>query len=281
MIEARVADRFRVVELVSTGPASRVYHAVDEACGTRCALKVLTAEFGADAVVRARFRREIELANRIAHPAAVPVLDHGELANGLPYFVMPFLEGVSLHDAIVKEGAFSNSRVGALGGELLDYLEALHGLGVAHRDIKPANVLLERDAGGAERLRVLDLGVATYLHAAHRAQEEAGWTPIGFAMGTPSFASPARRSGAIETDDAADRYAAAMVIYMMWTGQTPFDAEHPATGKPIPFAAFLRASPPGADSFFERALAPAPGDRYSTARDLRAAFVRAIDGATP
>ncbi|MCA9603238.1 MAG: phosphotransferase, partial [Myxococcales bacterium] len=126
---------------MSTGPASRVYHAVDEACGTRCALKVLTAEFGADAVVRARFRREIELANRIAHPAAVPVLDHGELANGLPYFVMPFLEGVSLHDAIVKEGAFSNSRVGALGGELLDYLEALHGLGVAHRDIKPANVL--------------------------------------------------------------------------------------------------------------------------------------------
>src|SRR5947207_487861 len=138
---------------------SRVFAATETAFGRRVVIKVLPPEMAGSINVD-RFRREIATAARLNHPHIVPLLAAGDV-EGLPYFVMPLVEGKSLRERLAG-GELPIDEAVSILRDVAKALAYAHEHGVVHRDIKPDNVLL---TGGAAT--VTDFGVAKAITAAH------------------------------------------------------------------------------------------------------------------
>jgi serine/threonine-protein kinase len=267
-IRAALSDSYVIDREVGRGGMATVYLAEDLKHGRRVAIKVLHPDIAAS-LGRERFLREIEIVANLRHAGILPLYDSGE-ADGLLYYVMPFVEGPSHRDRLDKEKQLPVEEALRITTELAAALDEAHGHGVIHRDIKPENVLFEGD-----QPLIADFGVATAL-------EEAGGeklTRTGVAVGTPSYMSPEQAGGG-ETDARSDEYALACVLYEMLGGVPPF------TG-PTPQAVMARhalESPPdlgivrptvseGVAAAVEKAMAKVPADRYPSA----GAFAEALE----
>ena len=251
-IEQALAPRYRVDRLVGQGGMGTVYLADDTKHERRVAVKVLRPEL-ARLVGPERFLREIQVTAQLDHPHIVPLLDSGE-ADGLLYFVMPYVEGESLRARLVREGPLPLDDAVQIAREVADALSHAHGRGVVHRDIKPENVLL---AGG--HARVADFGIA-------QAATTAGGTRLtgtGLAIGTPGYMSPEQAQGGV-LDARSDQYSLGCVAYEMLTAQAPAPAP---TRQELARPSVLRESVPDhVDAAIARALSPVPADRFATVR---------------
>ena len=168
---------------------------------------MLAAELGPE-----RFLREIQLTARLQHPHILPIHDSGEAAGRL-WYAMPYFEGESLRDRLIREPQLPVEDVLHIARNVLAALGQAHKHGILHRDIKPENILLESgeavladfgiaavtDPGGAERL-----------------------TRTGVAIGTPLYMSPEQAAGARALDARSDLYAVGCVLYEMLAGHAPF-----------------------------------------------------------
>lgn len=241
------------------------------------AIKVLHPEIGS-ALGPERFLLEIRIAARLTHPHIVPLHDSGE-ADGLLFYVMPFVEGESLRDRLTREKQLPVDEAIRIAREVADALQYAHAHKVLHRDIKPENILLQ--AGHAV---VADFGVA-------RAIGEAGEqrvTATGIAVGTPSYMSPEQAAGTRDLDGRSDLYSLACVLYEMLAGQPPFTGptvesvvrQHLTADAPT--VAHIRQSvPPEVSLTLTRALAKAPADRFSDTRQFADALERRASSAPP
>ena len=209
---------WRLGRLIGAGGAASVYEAT--AKGARGALKLLRPEHALEPKMRSRFLREVRIAATVRHPAAVAILDSGETDDELAYFVMELLEGETLEDRRVRSGG----RLGVdvtlrIARELLDFLRAVHSLGVVHRDIKPSNLFLTNEG----RLKVLDFGIAASLLA------EVGTlrTEVGSLLGTPAFMAPEHARGRFDEVDArADLWSTGATLFTLLTGRLVHEAEN-------------------------------------------------------
>ena len=188
-----------------------VYLAEDLKHHRKVAIKVLRPELSA-AMGPERFLREIEIAAQLNHPNILALHDSGE-ADGVLYFVMPFVEGESLRDRLEREGQLSLDDAVRITSEVASALGYAHERGVVHRDIKPENILFQ--AGHA---LVCDFGIAK---AASEAQGRL--TETGLAVGTLKYMSPEQWSG--RATHLSDQYALGIVAYRMLSGEVPFKAE--------------------------------------------------------
>src|SRR6185295_5196647 len=147
--------------------------------GMRGAVKLLHPEFALDEGTRARFLREGYVANRVAHPGAVQVLDDDATEDGTVFLVMELLEGEALRTRAASRpgGKLEIIEVLNIADQLLDVLAAAHARGIVHRDIKPDNLFWTRDG----RLKVLDFGIARALEI----EGLSGGTKTGSVIGTP------------------------------------------------------------------------------------------------
>src|SRR4051812_31683234 len=190
---------------------STVFVARDNALGRTVVVKVLPYELAATVSVD-RFKREIMLAAALQHPHIVPVLSSGE-TDGLPFFIMPFVEGESLRLRLGR-GPLSIREAVSILKDVARALVYAHGRGIIHRDIKPDNILLS--SGSAT---VTDFGVAKALSAsrdpARPASRQATITGIGTSIGTPAYMAPEQAAGDPSTDHRADLYALGIVGYEM------------------------------------------------------------------
>src|SRR5262245_36692762 len=177
----------------------------------RVAIKVLKPELTA-LLGPERFLREIEIAARLQHPHILGLLDSGE-AQGLLYYVMPYVEGESLRERLNRELQLPLDDALRLAREAAEALDYAHREGVVHRDIKPENVLL--DAGHA---MVADFGIARAVWAAG----ETKLTTTGTVIGTPTYMSPEQVMGGRELDGRSDVYSLGCVLYEMLAGVPPF-----------------------------------------------------------
>ena len=209
-LQAALAGHYTVDREAGRGGMATVYLAQDLKHDRRGALKVLhpelAATLGAD-----RFLREIQIAARLQHPHILPLYYSGQ-ADTLLYYVMPFVDGESLRDRLVRVKQLPVDDAVKISRDVAAALDYAHRQGIVHRDIKPENVMLSE--GEAV---VTDFGIAKAVSAAGESL-----TQIGMAVGTPAYMSPEQATGDGEPDGRSDIYSLGCVLFEMLTGGAPF-----------------------------------------------------------
>ena len=271
-LQQHFGDAIVIERELGGGGMSRVVLGRDDRLGRRVVVKVLppgvTASISAE-----RFEREIMLAAAMQHPNIVPVLSAGRL-DGLPYFVMPFIEGESLRGRMAR-GPLSVRETVNILKDVTRALQFAHGRGVIHRDIKPDNVLLT--AGGAAV--VTDFGVAKALSASAsnsgRKLQHVSVTGIGMSPGTPAYMSPEQAAADPATDHRTDLYSLGILAYEMLVGAPPFAGRSPQallaaqlSEVPPPITSRRYDVPVALDRLLAQCLAKDPVNRPASASTL-------------
>lgn len=282
-----IDGRYLLLGRLGEGAMGVVYRAWQRSTAREVALKILPVEPElrardplAYAEMRARFRREVQLAARIDSAYVARVHDSGELPDGGLYFAMERVIGTPLDRVLVTEGHLAPARVLELGQQLGQALGVVHALGLVHRDVKPANLMVVAGPQGRERIKLVDFGIARayevdlQMGKAALTQLTMAGTLLGsFAYMAPEQLAAAGTSGA-GVGPWTDVYAAGCTLYELATGKLPFPGPTaPAFAfqhrtAPIPsVAAALGADP--SDPLIARldrvvtcALAKLPSERY-------------------
>ncbi len=260
---------YRILAPIGRGGMGEIYRATDDRLGRSVAIKVLPAEFAADADRRARFAREARAIAAINHPHICAIHDVGREGD-IAYLVMELLEGESLADRL-RRGPIPWETAQPMVLTILETLAAVHERGLIHRDLKPANIFLTRHG-----VKLLDFGLAREVKGA--AVPDSGSTQPGVIMGTPRYLAPEQLRGQT-VDERTDVFAAASVIYEMLTGGPAFerptlvDVLHAVTYEDVPPLPSGLA-PEHVDHAVRRALAKNPAERPPGA----AAFAAALRG---
>jgi eukaryotic-like serine/threonine-protein kinase len=279
-IQRQLGDDFAIERELGGGGMSRVYVAYDKRLDRRVVIKLLRPELSAGVSVD-RFRREILTAAALQHPLIVPVLDTGEI-DGLPYFLMPFVEGESLRSRL-QRGSLGVVDTVRILRDVSRALTVAHARGVVHRDIKPDNVLL---ANGAAV--VADFGVSkAFAEARHGDRDESSsdvsggpHTTAGVSLGTPAYMAPEQVAADPAASYPMDIYAVGVMAYEMLVGEPPFGGRSPQqvmaahiAEEPVPVQRHRPDIPAALASLIMQCLAKDPLQRPSSA----AALAQALD----
>src|SRR5579884_1793009 len=224
-------------ERIGVGGMGEVYRCGDDALRRDLALKVLRADLHADADAEQRFLREARLTGSLQHPGVVPVHHLGRLADGRPCYTMKLVRGRTLADLLREEpdGPERLPRLLAIVEKVCQAVAFAHSKGVIHRDLKPSNVMV----GEFGEVQVMDWGLAKELSHAEsgvppneateevetegRAEEAAGLSRAGAALGTPAYMSPEQAAGDWDiVDERADVFALGAILCEMLTGRPPY-----------------------------------------------------------
>jgi serine/threonine protein kinase len=263
-LEASLADRYHIVRELGQGGMAVVFLARDLKHDRNVALKVMRPELAAS-IGTERFLREIQIAAKLSHPHILGVHDSGE-ADGFLYYVMPYVEGVSLRGRMNRDGQLPIEESLRIAREVAAALHYAHSLDIVHRDIKPENILLHH--GEAV---VADFGIARAVSAAGGER----LTETGIAVGTPLYMSPEQATGEPRLDGRSDIYSLGCVLYEMLAGEPPYAAPTAQAivakklSETTPHISLVRELVPEAvDQALVRALAKARADRFTTAEQF-------------
>jgi serine/threonine-protein kinase len=215
LVGAKVAGRYYVLSVLGHGGMSVVYKAKTINKGRIVALKTLRMQGLNDELVVKRFQREAELLSGLNHPRIVQVYDYGTTARGQPYFVMDYLQGVNLSSIIKHDGPLDAVRFQHIFLQVCGAVDHAHRCGVIHRDLKPGNIMLSRQRGQKDFVKVVDFGIARFEEEAQRL------TRFGEVWGSPIYMSPEQCMGA-PLDARSDIYSVGIVMYEALTGFVPF-----------------------------------------------------------
>ena len=269
-VQSALAPRYLVRRELGAGGMAVVYLADDPRHGRPVAVKVMRPELAA-ALGPERFLREIRIAAGLRHPHIVPLYDSGE-ADGLLYYVMPYVEGESLRDRLRRERQLPVDEALGIAREVADALAHAHEHELIHRDIKPENILLE----GGHAL-VADFGIARAVGSAATTQLT---TATGLAIGTPAYMSPEQALGDAAVDARSDVYALGCVLYEMLAGEPPYTGPTAQAimarqlAEPVRSLRTVRETVPDQlERAVMRALARVPADRFPSATAFRDALV--------
>jgi serine/threonine protein kinase len=264
IIGAYLDGRYLVKGLIGEGGMGLVYEAEHVEIGRRVAVKILHAMYTRNGEVVARFRSEARAATRIGHPHIIDVFDSGTTVDGAVYFVMEYLDGQDLAEAISKGGPLTVQRTIAIAREICQALAAAHKAGIVHRDMKPENVFLISRDGRQDFVKVLDFGIAKTMEQSDRVGR---LTNPGMAMGTPEYMAPEQAAGGV-ADQRVDVYAVGAILYEMLTGRPPHEGANilevltrKATEAPKPLSALRPDAPVDLERLVMRMLATDPALR--------------------
>lgn len=270
-----LADRYRIERVLGEGGMAVVYLAHDLRLARSVAIKVLRPDAMRHAGSQ-RFDAEIRLTAQLRHPNIVPLFDSGTAGN-ITFFVMPYLEGETLHALLDRVASLPPRAATRIVLDVAAALEYAHRVGVVHRDVKPSNILLTDG-----HTMLADFGIA-------RTSGDAvpQFTRPGEAVGTPAYMSPEQCDGSSTVGVASDIYSLGAVLFRLLSGERP----HPAFVRLAMLEAGVATSltrrpereriPAPLRSVIDRATAMRPEDRYGSAADFAAALQRATDETSP
>ncbi|MBL4635185.1 MAG: serine/threonine protein kinase [Kofleriaceae bacterium] len=210
-----MVGEYQIVEPIGEGGMGEVYLAIHPVIGKRAAVKVLRTELARDQELVDRFVAEARAVNSIEHSNIIDVFAFGQLQDGRQYYLMEYLDGVSLEELLEENGRLEFASFLPIAQQVADALDAAHEHGIIHRDLKPENIYLVPKRGGGHRVVILDFGIAKLSSAPST-------TSSGLVLGTPHYMSPEQCMG-VEIDSRSDLYAFATICYRALAGRLPFD----------------------------------------------------------
>ena len=259
-----VGGRYEILSPLGRGGMGAVYRAHDRVLDETVALKVLRGDVASAPEMPQRFRSEIKLARRVAHPNVCRIYEYGE-DGPRQYISMELVEGTNLKEVLKRRGALPPEEACGLAAQVADGLEAIHRVGIVHRDLKTLNVMI--DAHGAAK--VMDFGIAKNVGG-----EGTPAASGSYVVGSPEYMSPEQARGQ-PVDFHSDVYALGIIVFELFTGRVPFRGDTPVatllmhleTAPPLegPAAA---AIPLSARPVLRKALAKDPAERYASAREM-------------
>jgi len=265
-----LSGRYRLERELGQGGMATVYLAEDLKHDRKVAIKVLHPELSA-VIGGDRFLSEIKTTASLQHPHILGLIDSGD-ADGLLYYVMPFIEGETLRARLHREKQLPVDDALRLTKEVASALEFAHKRGIVHRDIKPENILLQDG-----QALVADFGIALAVQQAGGSR----MTQTGMSLGTPAYMSPEQAMGERELGARSDVYALGAMTYEMLTGEPPFTGPNSQaivakvlTEQPLPIRPKRPSVPPAVEHAVLIALQKLPADRFGTAKD----FADALEG---
>jgi tRNA A-37 threonylcarbamoyl transferase component Bud32 len=204
-----------------------------------------------------RFRREVNSLALIAHPSVVGVLDVGQTEKDTPYFVMPYVPGLTLRQKLKAEGPLPLPRVAAIVRQISHALSLAHDKGICHRDLKPENIMLQDLGDGEELPIIIDFGIATMK------ENNAAKTVYTRAIGTMAYMPPEQKEG--RPTAASDTYALGVMTFEMIAGRRP---DRSFEARPQKLSALRRGVPKEVEPVITKAISPNPADRQKRTRDF-------------
>jgi len=270
LLTQALGERYSLEGEVARGGMATVYLARDTATHQPVAVKVMHPRL-ATALGAERFLREIEFVSSMDHPGIVPLLQSGN-AGGVLYYIMPYVEGESLHDRLQREKRLPLNDALQITHDIAAALGYAHGRGVLHRDVKPENILL---AGG--HALMADFGLARAIGAADYQK----LTETGIIVETIFYMSPEQLKEDRGLDQRADIYSLGCILFEMLTGAPPYtgtslkDVAMKILRAPVPSARRVRPEVPIAVvEVIAKALARPVAERFGTMQELAAILPR-------
>ncbi|HEY6477582.1 MAG TPA: serine/threonine-protein kinase [Polyangia bacterium] len=257
MEQARVPDRYRLIEEVGQGGMAVVYRAQDETLKREVAIKILHQHLAGEPDSRARLEREARAVAKLRHENILEIFDYSGIGSESSYIVTEFIDGQTLKQFLTARPLGFSELAALISVEVCRALGHAHGLGVIHRDVKPENVMIRKDG----LIKLMDFGIAQVLDFQRM-------TVTGQLLGSPAYMAPEIIEGK-PLDFRTDVFSVGIMLYLLATGELPFAGKNPhevlrriAEGK----FADPRTVGRGVDQvlarIITRALAHRPDDRY-------------------
>jgi serine/threonine-protein kinase len=282
LVGKTLCDRYFVRRLVGEGAMGRVYEGHHTGIGKRVAIKIAHQVERRKIEVAKRFQREASAPGQIGHPNVADVTDCGTTPKGEFFFVMEFIDGISLDAIIKRDGQLGIERVLTIATQICRALEAAHRAGIIHRDLKPSNVMLVRSPEQEEMVKVLDFGVAKFLY---ETGDGGNLTLTDATVGTPKYMAPEQIRGGGKVDFRSDIYALGAIVYTMLAGgRLPIEGatvdeiwQRKLTRDPYPVHEYRSDLPSDLEELVLSCLSRDPGRRPASATEMKKKLIAHLE----
>jgi len=259
-----LGGRYRIIGLLGRGGMGEVYRATDLALGQSVALKFLPEEASQNQRLLERFHGEVRIARQVSHPNVCRVYDIGE-AEGMPFISMEYVDGEDLASLLLRIGRLPADKAVETARKLCAGLAAAHARGIIHRDLKPQNIMMNKRGD----VVIMDFGLAAIADQLSGAEVR---------NGTPAYMAPEQLRGA-EVTAKSDIYALGLVLYELFTGKRPYDANtvgdmlrRQESAQLTSMTSIAADIDPGVEKAIRRCLEPDPAKRPANVLSIAAAL---------
>ncbi|MGQ0547431.1 MAG: serine/threonine protein kinase [Betaproteobacteria bacterium] len=211
---------YRLTKRIGEGGVAAIYLAEHDLLKRPTAVKLMKPARMTEVLI-ARFEREVQLASSLSHPNTIEIFDYGRTRDGLLYYAMEYLDGLTVSEVLARDGAVPVARTVHILRQVCAALAEAHGKGIVHRDISPDNIMVCRHGGQFDFVKVLDYGLVKQMDPKQVTRDLTHGLRI---VGTPLYMAPERLRDPSDVDPRADIYAVGAVAYIMLTGRRMFAA---------------------------------------------------------
>lgn len=267
-------EQYELMMKVRQGGMGAIYRARNRYTNADFAIKILLPKYAADDEMRQRFITEAKAASALKHPGICQVRDFGITKSKMPYLVMDWLDGVTLHEWVETRGVPCEREAIGIFIQIASAIGNAHKMKVVHRDLKPEHVILcKNESHEAHDIRIVDFGIAKLIHDESAPAPKEGLTMDGMVIGTPLYMSPQQIKG-LKLDGSTDIYSLGCLMYFTMAGIAPFEGDNymdvmykHVNNPPPPFPHNVKVSDDLTRVIF-RAMEKEPEDRYKTMEDV-------------
>ena len=265
----RQSSEFELGDVLGVGTVGTIYRATEKSSRKQVAIKKLHPGVSQDQLIRARFRREMEILERLSHPHIVRYYGGGE-DDGILFYVMELVDGGTVKGLLQVKGVFDWPIVAVVTRQICSALQYAHNHGVIHRDLKPSNLFLTKTG----EIKLGDFGIARDL-------DRSDITATGMTVGTHAYMAPEQITGDEAVSGKADLYSLGCCLFEMLVGRTPFQGDnfaqlfeqHLRSDAPH-VRDFVGSCPTELDAIVNRLLEKNPEDRPFNARQVQALMLQ-------
>lgn len=265
---------FELGDTLGVGTVGTIYHARHKQTGREAAVKILLPSVSEDQLIRARFRREMTILERISHPHIVKYLGGGRDGNQL-FYAMEYVDSGSLKQVLKSSGPLRWREAASCAIQLCSALQHLHNHGIIHRDLKPGNLFFTR----AGALKLGDFGIA-------RDTKDTDLTADRLTVGTYAYMSPEQIRGDKGITGKTDLYALGCLLFEMLAGHPPYLGDNFAQlfeqhlrDEPPSIRQSVPDCPPELDLLIRELMAKDPEKRPFNARTVQGRLIDLLEGA--